>query len=234
MNEANYLALIEAFLEAGYHFGDFQSAPPPERTILLRHDVDFDVGCAYRMSQLEDQLGIRANYFFLLQSHSYNLLEPENLEQVRSIADRGHEVSLHFDASIHADIEAGFAFERAVFEQSLEVEIRIISLHRPADGFLSNPDDFSGVGHTYQPRFIQDIAYFSDSQGRFRYGHPLDSTSFADKASLQFLIHPIWWMADGDSSMSKLEGLVTNRERRMREHVAANCMPYREYLDEKP
>src|SRR6266487_6335764 len=55
-------------------FEDFPLSDISKRYLILRHDVDFSPEAALRMAQLEFKLGIRATYFLLFSSPSYNLL----------------------------------------------------------------------------------------------------------------------------------------------------------------
>ncbi len=226
-----YRALVTAFLDAGYEVTPFSDDPPSHGKLLLRHDIDFDVEYANAMSIAEDELGVNATYFFLLRSPSYNLLDDRNLAMIISMRDRGHRVSLHFDPTLYDDVEQGFRRERDLFETAVGTTIDHVSIHRPSDYFLGNPEQIAGVTHTYHPKLFQEIKYFADSQGRFRYGDPLESDEFAERKSIQLLIHPIWWKHELPEPVDKLRTFLGERVDRFEEHMAANCAPYRSYLD---
>lgn len=228
-----YRALMSGFLEAGYEVTGFSDDPPAHGQLILRHDIDFDVRYASEMSAVEDDLGVTATYFFLLRSDSYNLLAGDNLALISSMRDRGHRVSLHFDPTLYEDVEQGFNQERRIVEHAFETTIDYVSIHRPSDYFLGNPERIAGVTHTYHPKLFQDIKYFADSQGRFRFGHPLESEEFAAGRTIQLLIHPIWWKHDLPEPVDKLRTFLTERVDRFEHHMAANCTPYQEYLDRR-
>ncbi|MEM7325170.1 MAG: hypothetical protein AAF531_18920 [Actinomycetota bacterium] len=230
---AAYRRLIGAFLSADYEVTAFSDDPPDRGKLLLRHDIDFDVRYASEMSFVEDDLGVTATYFFLLRSASYNLLDADNLSMITSMRDRGHRVSLHFDPTLYDDVETGFQEERRIFENACETTIEHVSIHRPSDYFLGNPERIAGVTHTYHPKLFEDIKYFADSQGRFRYGHPLESSEFADGRTIQLLIHPIWWKHELPEPVDKLRTFLSERIDRFEGHMAANCAPYRDYLDQR-
>ena len=50
-----------------------------------------------------------------------------------------------------------------------------------------------------------DVAYISDSTGRWRYGHPLESEAFHARKPIQLLTHPVWWVQAGETATQKLE-----------------------------
>ena len=49
------------------------------------------------------------------------------------------------------------------------------------------------------------MAYISDSTGRWRYGHPIESVAFNARKPIQLLTHPIWWVQEGETPTEKLE-----------------------------
>jgi hypothetical protein len=69
----DFQTLLRGALERGYRtmplsaFADLTAAEPPrtdDRILLLRHDVDTDVGRARRMWEIERRLGVVGSYFF--------------------------------------------------------------------------------------------------------------------------------------------------------------------------
>lgn len=227
----DYERLLAEIIDRGYRFGRFTEPPGDEGELLLRHDVDFDVDRAHAMSLIEDGMGVRATYFFLVCSESYNLLAPENAKIVRSLRDRGHDISIHFDPTIYRDLVGGFRQERRVFESVFGVSVRCISIHRPLASMLGNDMALDGVRHTYEPAYFSRISYFADSQGQFRFGHPLQSAEFAQKRSIHLLIHPIWWITGETAPVSILNEFLGARIEGYQQHVAQNCKPYAEYRE---
>jgi hypothetical protein len=58
---------------------------------VLRHDVDRLPGNALKMAQIENELGLRASYFFRITRHVWNP------EIVKNIVALGHELSYHYE-----------------------------------------------------------------------------------------------------------------------------------------
>lgn len=228
----NYERLLQKFIDKGYNFSEFSESISTEKQLLLRHDIDFDISLAHEMSCLEDSLGVKATYFFMIRSKSYNLLIPENVEIIQSLKERGHQISIHFDPTIYQDFFQGFQWEHNIFEQLFKVKVNCISIHRPIEYFLGNNNLIDGVRHTYQPIYFQEIKYFSDSQGEFRYGHPLDSQEFSEGRSIQLLIHPIWWVTNQTNSINILNEFVDYRIKLFQQHIGSNCNPYQKYVED--
>lgn len=228
-----YKKLITKFLDEGYESTFFSPLPSKKRALILRHDIDFDIEYADKISRIEDEIGVKSIFFFLMHSKSYNLLENKNYLLVKSMMDRGHQVSIHFDPTLYDDIEKGFDKERKLFETVFDTEVKYTSIHRPSEYFINNPNKICGVSHTYQPTYFKNIKYFSDSQGEFKYGHPHESKEFSEKQTMQLLTHPIWWVTKSKDPISKLEEFLDYRVNSYKEHIADNCIPYRDYLENK-
>ncbi len=227
----SYEDLIVKFLQKGYEVITFASLKSTDGQLILRHDIDFDCSLANKMSFIEDKLGVKATYFFMLRSDLYNLFSDENIGYVKSIKERGHKVSLHFDPIIYDDFKKGFSFEKKVFEQIIDTKIEVVSLHRPNDFFLRYNRSMGKVKHTYQDIFFKDIKYISDSQGSFRYGHPLETEEFMQQKTIQLLIHPIWWMTKGDNNLNIIKNYINYHHKKYDENAAKHCIVYRNYME---
>ena len=215
--------LLREFERKGYEFKPF-SPGPPERTVFLRHDIDFSLEAAAATAEIENALGIGATYFFMLTSNFYNIFSRSGQELVRHIESLGHTISLHFDPTVYEDIDAGFAVEKEVFETIFRTRIATASLHRP-QGFLDNNNRrLPMVRHTYEDCYFKDIAYISDSMGAFLHWHPLDSEAFSSGAAIQLLLHPIWWVTSGDTSLDKIGAWQAGHQKFICEEIERNCL----------
>jgi hypothetical protein len=221
----NYAQLLQDFISRGYRacfFSELQHTG--KGAILLRHDVDFDCKLAYKMALLENKLGIRSTYFFLISSEYYNIGYKENFHCIHEIKKLGHSISIHFDTSGHVDFRKGLISEINYFQELFNVEIDIISIHTPNIDIMENDGPILGIEHTYQSKYCRDIKYFSDSTGVWRFGNPLHSQEFRDKKNMQLLIHPIWWMLTSDkiSNADKLRLYYNQRKNRLEDHYLIN------------
>ena len=63
----------------------------PDRTVVLRHDVDRLPGNALRLARLEADMGVEATYYFRIVPQS---LQPEI---IRENAEMGHEIGYHYE-----------------------------------------------------------------------------------------------------------------------------------------
>jgi hypothetical protein len=228
----SYHDLIKGFLKKDYKTVFYSSPLNSHKKLILRHDIDFSCGYAYEMSKTEKELGVKATYFFLLRTDSYNLLSKKNVDLVSQIINNGHAASLHFDPLVYGDdFINGFRYEREIFEKTFNTKISIISIHRPNDFFLNYDETIDGVEHTYQKKYFKDIKYISDSQGSFRFGHPFETEAFRTGESIHLLIHPIWWQGKGKSNIDVLCSYINESQSFLHTHVGENCIPYKNYLN---
>jgi len=231
----NYSEFLEHFLASGYKLMSFSEAREASEGpyAVLRHDIDFDCELALKIARIEHENSVRSTYFFLISSESYNVAAARNREYINEIKNLGHEISIHFDPVVYDDFVKGFECERLFFEKLFDVEIGMISLHRPTPFFLEYDQPISGVEHTYQSKYFERLKYFADSTGVWRYGHPANSPEFAERKDLHILTHPIWWTVSEDeaNNTEKIKNHYLRRVEQVKKHYAENCKPFLEVYD---
>ena len=192
-----YQDFLSKFIERGYKFRKFEKREFEKFELLLRHDVDFCVLKAREMAEIEADMGVTSTYFFQMNAYFYNIFHEDVNNNITKIRDLGHEISIHFDGerlqTSAENIKFALLTEIGLFERLFETEIQTISLHRPkANGI---PYFVSEICcHTYEPEFMEKLAYYSDSRGGWGHGDPLKQIEFSGGDAIQILIHPIWWM----------------------------------------
>jgi hypothetical protein len=232
-SRAEYEKLLDEFIAGGYRCVDFAQAAELSRhdepLLILRHDIDFCVKAARDMALVEAEKGLFSTYFFMLRTPFYNLFTAENSKAVREIINAGHRIGLHFDrmpypnASV-SELASALNREGAVLGNWFETEIKVVSYHRPlAREVEGHAEGSHPLLNTYMEAFTKRIKYFSDSQGAFRFGHPLESETFQKKLPIQILIHPIWWGDEAKAPVETLRGFLTGRGQQAEMDAALNC-----------
>jgi hypothetical protein len=185
---------------------------------VWRHDVDISPQGARAMGTIEAGEGVRSVFYFNLHSPFYNLLESDNLDVVRALADMGHDIGLHFDASrLHSpsvcDLERAIEVERNIFKAILSIDIQSFSFHNPGShtaGFTEQ--SYAGLVNAYGRAFFDRCAYCSDSNGYWRHT-PLSEFLSADHPSVYVLTHPDWWTPRPMSPRRRVLRAVRGRAR---------------------
>ena len=77
-----YLEFLAKARARGFSFVRFEDflpgrPPPPERYIVLRHDVDFAPVHSLQMAELEHEAGVASTFFVLVDGQFYNPLQKE-------------------------------------------------------------------------------------------------------------------------------------------------------------
>ena len=90
---SSYKQLISTVQAQSFFFQTFEEfiQNPKEKVLILRHDVDRLPGNSLKMARMENQLGIRATYYFRIIPKTFNP------EIIREIADLGHEIGYHYE-----------------------------------------------------------------------------------------------------------------------------------------
>jgi len=225
-----YQVMIEALMARNYAVRGYAGAEASNRHLILRHDVDFDLDAAIGMAETEAKQGWRATYFVLLRTEFYNPLSQAGTAAVRQLINLGHDVGLHFDASLYAGDEAGLISavksESATLEQISDAPVTCFSLHRPHPDMLDNGFEVDGLINAYAPRYFRDFGYCSDSRGAWHHGHPLDHAAVKQGSALQLLTHPIWWIESGDIPSDKCSAFLERRQAILDQEMQRNCQAY--------
>jgi len=234
-----YSELIRDYIAAGYRFGAFRDALPAaalegQPLVLMRHDIDFDLGKARAMAEVEREEGILATYFFLLRTDHYNLFSKPGSAEVERILRMGHQLGLHFDCAAYrpdateSELAAACRKEAEALGSWFGSEVEIVSYHRPnAQVLTGNPLLSAPRSHAYMARFMKDMKYCSDSRGEWRYGDPRSQPEFHARKATQILIHPLWWGAGRSSAMETLASWRDVHADAIEESMEANCAVYR-------
>jgi hypothetical protein len=194
--------ILEEFLRSAH--GSYGIRPLCEAHgapgILLRHDVDFDVGAAYELAKLERRCGVRSTFLFLTTTGQYNLLAAENRGMLREMAEWDFDVGLHFDPLIYESADpptlaAAVDQEADLIAQITGRPVRSISIHNPS--IHGQYPLFDGYVNAYDPQIFSPETYLSDSRMMFRH----DLAEFAARAktqTVQILLHPLHYTRHGE------------------------------------
>ena len=222
-----YLKILRAFIDGGFSFSSFCETKLAEKSVYLRHDIDFSVIEALKMAKLEYREGVKATYFFMLSSNMYNLLSEDNQNAVREIRQLGHDISLHFDPTVYTDIDAGFQSEKLIFESAFNVDVKMVSIHRPGDFLNDNNRKLSGSRHSYEDDFFKKVTYISDSGGRDISQKLLELSQSRESLHLHLLIHPIWWTNLASAPTETLNAWLASQHAFLIEETRRNCKTFK-------
>lgn len=235
---AAHTQLLKELTARGYRFVTYADVRPDQPHVIVRHDVDMDLDRAVMLAEEEARIGVQAHYYVLLRTEMYNIFSKRSNAALRRLMELGHQVGLHFDASLYPQdreiLEAAAERECEILGSLLGKRVETITFHRPAPQLQGLAGLFAGRLHGYDPRFFSDIGYCSDSEGRWRFGHPLKHESIQAGRALQLVTHPIWWCAlPGEKVENKLQRFLLDVSQTITREVALNCKPYRAFLKEQ-
>lgn len=214
--------LIQA--KSYYPFLNYSSCLHSDHFVVWRHDLDMSIPSAYQLAKIEHQLGIKAQYFLLLHSEFYNLLEKSNTELIFKIIELGHSIQLHFDSSYYGiqntdQLEKYLALEINFLQDLFHVNIDTFSFHNPSAFDLQcEALHYSGLINTYSTYFKREVAYCSDSNGYWRHQRLAEVLERHENKRLQVLTHPEWWQEKIYSPKEKVWKAIDDRAEQTREY----------------
>ena len=203
----------------------------------MRHDVDMSLEAATRLAELEHRMDVRA---ILLRAGpiadlpSFHRGRVSPSPQASGSRSRGRPALRRTLYSGKPEaLEDPCGMECELLERFLGRRVEMISFHRPVPALVGLGRSIAGRRHAYEPRFVTDIGYCSDSRGGWFRGHPLQHKAVTEGRALQLLTHPIWWDARaGETTVEKLNRFALGRFDQLRIELARNCSSYREGLTE--
>ena len=203
-----------------------------KRGVVLRHDVDLDIQPAYDLCSLESDLGLSGSYFFLINADTYNCQSIRNRKLLRSMADRGFEIGLHFDPSVYEEVaEAAlcqYANEEAkILEDVIGARVTSVSLHNPS--VKNHFPILPGWINAYDPAVFTETIYLSDSRMIFRHD-PLSFFSQASDVNRQLLLHPEHYSASGEAYPHAMLTYLRRTMHRVHDIFSENSR-YKELVD---
>jgi hypothetical protein len=163
-----YKELISALKDAGYEFvtyAEYCEGLRADKLVVMRHDVDRSVERARRLAEVENEMGVKASYYFR---------EKFIGDDVVCIASLGHEVGYHYEELVteKGDVERAYVrFMRNVCALRELVDVKTITMHgAPTSRFDSKEMwrvcDYKKLGLIGEPQFDvdwNDMFYLTDT-----------------------------------------------------------------------
>ena len=102
----SYRKLISLLKQNAYQFCGYFDYTDKEKSVILRHDIDYCLERSVKLAQLEYEEGVQSTYFVLLKTDFYNPASKRANDCLKEIKAMGHEVGLHFDETVYAGCDA--------------------------------------------------------------------------------------------------------------------------------
>jgi len=193
---------------------------------VIRHDIEFSMDRAYKLAELESQLGIQSTYTVQLRNNTYNALSEKNIQLIHRIRKLGHKIALHQNPPfmnkkklidyVLKDIET--------LEHYYGFEIDRYAFHRPKQEQLKMYLDIPGKINCYGPKYFHyfegkkpedlRVVYLADSNHQWKWGHPI-SLDFTKVDKLQLNLHPFSWTETGYENYGNFLSLIKERNKEM-------------------
>ena len=179
-----YRNLISELRQHDYKISDYYCYKNVKKSCILRHDVDQSLWKALQLAKIEAKLNVNSTYFILLTSDFYNVFSSQNKRLIHEISELGHTIGLHFDEVTYFDTKMNsdmitdlkeyevklcsfIQSEAATLSELLNIQVDIVSMHRPSKFCLERDLRIPGIINSYSQEFFQGFKYLSDSRRRW-------------------------------------------------------------------
>ncbi len=201
----SYKIMLKNLINKGYSFKNYLNWDEKEKTVILRHDVDYSLKKAVLMSQIEKKMSVHGTYFVLLSTNFYNVHSKESRKYISHIIKNGGCIGLHFD-EMQYDISNEEEMKEYVYEEIeilsniIDTKVNVVSMHRPSEKILSGNIQFSGVINSYSDTFFHKMKYLSDSRRHWRENI---NEAMEKYERLHILTHPFWYMEGKEKDLKE-------------------------------
>jgi hypothetical protein len=188
---------------------EFEKLRKEEKFVILRHDVDFSLEQALLLAKKENERGIRATYFILLQGMHYNALSKENIKIIKKIFNFGHEIGLHYDSNFtRSKLSFNLRIKKLteILENIIGEKIISVAQDNPSISQGVNARDSPEYFDAMNPNLLKNTTYFSDSGQNWRRGCACNHINRYN--NLYILTHPIWWSEQPTSRENALLNFI--------------------------
>lgn len=199
------------FLKENGNVTSFNKIDRSRKTIILRHDIDLSVEDAYELAQIEKREQVSSTFFFLTNSHFYNLFSEINQSKLKWLVDNGFEIGLHFDPMFYGNVSMSQLEKYVTMECDLIYHItgkpvESISLHNPS---IHNTFPlFKNYINAYDSEYFSEETYLSDSCMDFRNNNPYTFVEQNSSDLIQILLHPCHYQSKAPKMIDILEKTV--------------------------
>lgn len=233
-----YRSLIRNLKEKRYEITDYLGYTDYDRTVILRHDIDFDISCSVRMAQIEAEEGAYSTFFVLLTSDFYNPFSMKSKDMLGDILKCGCHIGLHFDEMRYPEaigkpkkVVELILFEKKMLSDLLSVDINTVSMHQPSREIIEADLDIPGMVNSYSSKFFKQSKYLSDSCRAWR--EPVeDIIASGEYDRLHILTHAFWWGEKDSDLHDSLYRLVNSANRQRYNTLMEQVSDYRRFLHE--
>jgi hypothetical protein len=213
---AHWRCVVQSAQDAGYRFysfSDWIEAPNhPERSIILRHDIDVSPELAVHQAKAEIELGVRATHFIRLHAKLYDAQSPSSQKHLKELSRLDVEIGLHYEPQFYQSVNGNAAEMLAEDVRSLNKiigkKITGGGAHRVGTYPSLDAAAIKSAGLRYDaftPEFVKERKYISDSARNWREGCLCQWLGKVNH--LTVLTHPIWWFNPADIKDDLLERL---------------------------
>lgn len=221
---------------------DYEHAMSRDKFIIMRHDVEYSVERAYELAKVEESMDFTSNFFFQWTNNSYNILSRRNMDMIKDMHERGHNIGLHYALNGLTDMEQvrkRIVQEINILSEMFGFRITQFSVHRPSKDILRENIKLPGIINAYQDEFFtfgenitEDspvaVKYLSDANHIWRYGYP-DEKNILGHDKVQILTHPFAWTKQGYDNFDNYRTLISEKYTELVESVDAECKDFCEY-----
>ena len=233
----SYEDMLNLLKDCNYCITDYNEYKKYEKCAILRHDVDNSLYEAVKLGKIEYENNVKSTYFILLSTDFYNIFSKNSRTLINELVSMGHHIGLHFD-EVKYDINNEVALKKYVkkeidiMSQELELDINVVSMHRPSKWVLEGNIIFDNLINTYGKEYFEDFKYVSDSRMHWR-EYVTEIIKSSNYKRLHILTHAFWYGVYNELPKNILKNFLNTKSREMYFALKSNIRDLDEFIIEE-
>lgn len=193
--------------------------------LVLRHDIEFSVDRAFKLSMIEAEEGISSSYFVQITNNAYNAFSSKNVNALQQMYRAGHHIGLHYhrgNVTDLGDLKKDIKEQAEILSKMCAVPVDRFSFHRPLREHLAANIKVEGLINTYGEQFFcltddpaapLKVKYIADSNHQWKYLDlgGVNRDTFLKYDRIQLLIHPLSWSQSGAEHVENFQMIVQEK-----------------------
>jgi len=224
---------------------NYSEAIGKDEFVIMRHDVEFSIDRAYKMSLVESEEKFVSTYFVQITNNSYNAFSKRSIDMLKDMAKRGHTIGLHYHLNGQLDpvlVRDGVRDQLRIMSEMLGMDVNSYSFHRPVKEVYYYNISIPYTINAYSKEFftfadnvkeddVLEVKYIADSKHRWNYGYPDYETLMKNK-KIQLLIHPFSWTETGYDNLGNFMALIDEKQEELIDTLDGEFQRFREVKED--
>jgi hypothetical protein len=231
-NIKNYKKIINYIKMKGYEFSSYTNQKVCNKSIFLRHDIDYSLDLAVIFAKINNLLGVKGTFFIQVRCPIYNILAFNSIENLKEIVKNNQDIGIHLvlpDNKIECiDIkylEKLLNNDYEILSGIIPETKKVFAWHNPSSIFNADKtliDIHIGDFINAYGKFAEsEVPYYADSNMRYTLDELIGIIDKGEQL-LQYAIAPMQWWPEKNEMKYVMSSVFSKKIKEIEEEFLTN------------